>query len=73
MFDRKTIAQAEVVLKLCVRNGVLPMPKSVGLVEGTPYECEAWTKLAGQYLIAKAKRVKFSPDTMDFEETINDA
>lgn len=68
-FPQKTLLQALVVVKaMCSAMRITPI--SVDLVEGTPYEDDAWLREAEKYLIAKAKGVRYKPDVRDLNEEI---
>lgn len=66
-FPERTLAQAVVVVKAMARGyGVTPLV--VELVEGTSAEDDAWRKEAEKYLIARAKGVRYKPETRDWSE-----
>lgn len=68
-FPHRTVAQAVVVVKaICQGLGVTPL--RVSLVEGTSAERDAWEHEAEKYLIARAKGVKYDPETQAFDEEL---
>lgn len=66
-FPEHTLAQAVVVVKAMSRGyGIVPL--LVELVENTSAEEDAWRKEAEKYLIARAKGVRYKPETRDWSE-----
>lgn len=68
-FPHRTLQQAVVVVK-AICQGLEQLPLSIELAQGTTAESAAWEREAEKYLIARAKGVRYQPETRNFNEEV---